>query len=354
MTRIAMGFALLAGATAGAEDAVVTTTAEKEPSRVSVMGFLDGYNSFRAVEAPHASSELRVFDASNGGPALAYAELALAVTPKPVGLRVDVGFGQIADVGYLELSQSAPAAVNAIARHIQQAFVTAEVGGVTIDAGKFVGTVGAEVIESRDDWNYSRSLLFNFAQPLTHTGLRATVHPTDAFTVQAALTNGWDSVIGSNAMRTAALTLGYTFKSGMGATVTALTGPEGEKADRRTLIDAVITQTLNDKAQLSLNADFGRERQATWFGASLSGRYSPREWLNLSARAELFSDPDGARLAVLDGTQVVEGTVTVGVPVMNHAELRAEVRHDIATRAVFDGGKSPTQTTAELAALAYF
>ncbi len=44
-----------------------------------------------------------------------------------------------------------------------------------IDAGKFVTPIGAEVIESQDNWNYTRSTLFGYAIPFYHTGLRATV-----------------------------------------------------------------------------------------------------------------------------------------------------------------------------------
>ena len=50
------------------------------------------------------------------------------------------------------------------------ASVLAPVGkGLEIDAGKFVTPMGAEVIESDANWNYSRSLLFNYAIPFSTT-----------------------------------------------------------------------------------------------------------------------------------------------------------------------------------------
>ena len=39
-----------------------------------------------------------------------------------------------------------------------------------MDFGKFVTSAGAEVIESKDNWNYSRSLLFAYAIPYWHFG----------------------------------------------------------------------------------------------------------------------------------------------------------------------------------------
>ena len=57
----------------------------------------------------------------------------------------------------------------------QQAYVSylAPVGsGLQIDAGKFVTPAGAETIETRDNWNYSRSFLFALAIPYYHMGVR--------------------------------------------------------------------------------------------------------------------------------------------------------------------------------------
>jgi hypothetical protein len=51
-----------------------------------------------------------------------------------------------------------------------QAYVSVKLpADVVLDAGKFVTNAGAEVIEAKDNWLYSRSLLFGFAVPFTHT-----------------------------------------------------------------------------------------------------------------------------------------------------------------------------------------
>ena len=57
---------------------------------------------------------------------------------------------------------------------MQQAYVSLLTGKLQLDAGKFVTPLGAEVIESQDDWNYSRSILFGYAIPFYHAGMRAT------------------------------------------------------------------------------------------------------------------------------------------------------------------------------------
>jgi len=55
---------------------------------------------------------------------------------------------------------------------VQQAFATVKATKwLTVDAGRFVTTASAEVIESNKNWLYSRSMLF-YGVPLLHTGLR--------------------------------------------------------------------------------------------------------------------------------------------------------------------------------------
>src|SRR5206468_2324174 len=53
--------------------------------------------------------------------------------------------------------------------------------GLQFDAGKFVTPAGAEVIETKDNWNYSRSLLFALAIPYYHMGVRATYNVNDDY-----------------------------------------------------------------------------------------------------------------------------------------------------------------------------
>ena len=45
--------------------------------------------------------------------------------------------------------------------------------GLQINVGKFVTPAGAEVIETKDNWNYSRGLLFALAIPYFHFGTSA-------------------------------------------------------------------------------------------------------------------------------------------------------------------------------------
>ena len=81
--------------------------------------------------------------------------------------------------------------------HFEQAFVTRGGAGrratLAVEVGKFNTPVGLEDNESPANWNYSRSLIFTFAEPTLHTGVRLTVVPTPTLGVSLYWINGWNS-----------------------------------------------------------------------------------------------------------------------------------------------------------------
>ena len=89
-------------------------------------------------------------------------------------------------------------------KNIEEAFGSylAPVGkGLQIDVGKFVTNAGAEVIEAKDDFNYSRSLLFQLAIPLYHSGVRLTYSPSDKVTLTDETMRALDDLVRSGKVR---------------------------------------------------------------------------------------------------------------------------------------------------------
>ena len=66
--------------------------------------------------------------------------------------------------------------------------------GLQIDFGKFVTPAGVEVIESNQNWNYTRGLLFYDAIPYYHFGARVKYTFNDKWSVTGFATNGWNNV----------------------------------------------------------------------------------------------------------------------------------------------------------------
>ncbi len=159
--------AVLLAATVHAQTPAPAPTPEPEPPKVDVTGFVDVYYGYNFNKTNPA---FRTFDVQHNTFSLSLAEVAFAkgVTPESrVGFRADLDFGKTADlVGAYEPEDNG----QEIYKHIQQAYVSLLTGKVTWDVGKFVTPIGAEVIESQDNWNYTRSILFGYAIPFYHTG----------------------------------------------------------------------------------------------------------------------------------------------------------------------------------------
>jgi hypothetical protein len=236
-------------------------------------------------------------------------------------------------------------------------------GGVplTIDVGKFVTPAGAEVIESHANWNYSRSFLFGYAIPFTHTGIRLTAPVTSLLTLQVMLVNGWDLAIDNNAGKTLGVSATFAAPTGTTVILNILAGPEpqGMTNPWRLLVDLVASQTVGRFA-LSFNLDYGHQDVFNWFGVAAYARTAISDKLNLSLRGELFSDRQGFRLGVMGGKVTVgEVTATAGIPMASNAEIRLEARGDVAGRPIFafePGGMDlkKFQFTLTAAALVWF
>ena len=77
--------------------------------------------------------------------------------------------------------------------------------GLQFTFGKFATPMGAEVIEAIDNFNYSRSFLFNYAIPFTHTGLKTYYAFSDMFNAAFYVVNGWDNTSDNNTGKTVGL-----------------------------------------------------------------------------------------------------------------------------------------------------
>jgi hypothetical protein len=323
-----------------------------------VEGLIDVYYAYQVGGAGVQSLEPHVFDDVGNSFVPAFAKVGFGVKPEPVGLRVDIGFGHVADVTASDLGQPDAAGI----RPVQQAYLTFAVPTrvpFTIDVGKFVSSAGAEVIEANRNWNYSRSYMFGYATPYTLTGLRATVSVTPRLTLQALVVNGWDVVFDNNGAKTYGLSASYAAATGTTVTFNGLAGIEtvGNAPPWRLLADVVVAQKLG-RADFMLNADFAREGSARWYGVAAYARLAVATHLNLALRGELFADPQGVRLlgGANQNTRIEAVTLTAGIPIGRNAELRAEAHVDFSNQPLFPVDTEMTKRQLELlaAALAWF
>lgn len=336
--------------TVSAEATPADTGEEKPTPEIELNGSFDAYSAMNFSRPDSNINKLRAFDTQHGGMALNYAELVLARNKGPLGFRVDAGFGAASDAMYAvdNASVSMDSGTKETARalsHIEQAYVTGKLGSVTLDLGKFVTQHGYEVIETKDNWNYSRSVLFTWAIPFVHTGLRATYPVNDKLSVMGCWINGWNTNIeDGNKMTSVGLQAIYKPVAPLSLVVNYMGGREHavgvEDLTMRHLVDVSATYAINDKVSVAANGDYGRDAAnsgVSWAGVAGYGRYQLLPWMAAAARLEYFSDPDGFMTTVQQ--KLVEGTATAEVSgkIGPTSVLgRLEYRHDHSDAPFFD------------------
>ncbi len=312
--------------------------AQSQPE-VVISGFVDAYYSYNFAQPESRMNTLRNFDIQENQFTLSLAELVIqkaVSTASPVGARIDLDYGTTNDIVQ-------PANTSSLAL-VQQAYVTAllPVGnGLTVDVGKFVTHMGYEVIESKDNWNYSRSLLFAWAIPYYHTGMRLMYPVLGNLTAFLHVVNGWNSGTDNNSSKSFGATLNYAATPTTGIILNGMWGHENLTAiedGARNVYDLIFTQSVTDNFAVGLNADYGEAGTsaglATWRGAAVYGRYAIDTLSAVAVRAEYFDDPIG--YATGSSNTYSEFTLTFEHKLFNRMLVRAEFRDDMAKNALFD------------------
>jgi hypothetical protein len=313
-------------------------------------GYVDTTFNYNFNDPQSRTNRLRVFDEKANTFRFNSAELNVG---KPSTVESPWGFGLTFNLGTdAEKIHSTGLGLNSTDNpfDIEQAFVTYKWNtgnGLDFKAGKFVTLLGQEVIESPNNFNISRSFLFGFAIPFTHTGLMAS-YPIvpDLLSATLGVVNGWDNVDDNNDGKsglwqltlTPLKTLSVTYTGVYGAEQTNMTGP------KRTVNDLIVTYKPIDPLTIAVNGDVGYEQKvpltgvtkdAYWYGVATYGSYDVTDRLNLSLRGEYFVDEDGARTGTInqvtglsDRLNVWEITTTLKYKIVEHLYGRLEYRHD--------------------------
>ena len=133
--------------------------------------------------------------------------------------------------------------------------------GLKLRFGKFVTYHSAEVIEAKDNFNYSRSFLFNFAVPFTHTGFMAGYKFSEAFTANLYLVNGWDVTDDNNKGKTFGAGFVVTPIDPLQLTFNFMYGPEqpNNSSNNRFLFDWIGAFKATKNLTFMANVDYAHE-----------------------------------------------------------------------------------------------
>lgn len=358
-----------------ADDAASKVSISSLLGPVTISGFGDVYYGYDYNHPEDNQSGLRNFEAPTNGFAFNMAELILdkpadaSSAESRLGYHVSAAYGQAARV----VNESDSNFTDDSNFYVKEAYADylAPIGkGLTITVGKFVTPIGAEVIESNANWNYSRSLLFYYAIPYFHFGASAKYAFNPKIALTGYLVNGWNNTVinhyseelGNSSGLTYGVSLAYTPNAKWSATENYFAGPVVDAynfvhaaypvTDWKQLSDTVIGYTPNSKWAFQINGDYGFgprfytypgengipvEGPATkWWGGAGYAKYTWTPKTNFAIRYEYYDDTNGYT-GLLDGTpgfaQEVTGTYSYNLT--SALLVRAEYRYDFASDPIF-------------------
>ena len=321
--------------------------------KIEFSGFADTYYGYNFNRPPSRKNPLRNFDLNHNQFSLNLIELAMERKADPLGFRLDLNFGDTA-----KFVHAAEPGGSDVYQYLQQAYVTykAPLGkGLSVDVGKFVTHMGAEVIETPSNHNYSRSLLFSWAIPYYHFGARVSYPLSDKLTVAGLLVNGWNNVVDNNGGKSVGLSVNFTPFRKLNLIQNYIVGAEqlDNSDDGRHVLDTILTVNASDRFSLMFNYDYGMDRlqgeRVRWQGVAGYFRFAFTPWFAIAPRVEWYDDPQGFTTGLAQTLK--EATFTMEFKARGALLMRAEYRGDWSDRPFFEkrsGVLSRSQTTATL------
>jgi len=338
--------------------------ADKLFNSTNISGSVDGYYGLDFEHPAGRQAGLRVFDNYQNQFSLNLAELVINRAPDkdtPLGYNLTFGYGNAINI----VNGLEPGGIG-FDRNVEQAYVSylAPIGkGLQIDFGKFVTPAGAELIESAPDWNYSRGVLFGYAIPFYHFGLRAAYTFNPKVTLTGFLVNGWNDIVAVNTGKTYGFSLALTPNSKVSITQNYLGGPQtpDTNAHWRNLSDTVVQFNVTKKLALLENFDYGSGdmipgvNSVNWKGIATYARYAFNDQYSFGVRYEYYDDPNGFTTGTPQ--HINEYTLTLQRTFAHDLVSRLEFRRDMSNVAFFPRGVADltkNQNTLELGLMYVF
>lgn len=312
-------------------------------------GLVDAYYDYYSTK-PSGNAQYRNFDSKHNQFAFSMAQVWLAkpaTADSRAGFKVKFNFGPAST-----LINAFEPGENDFIQNVEEGYLTylAPLGkGLQVDVGKFVTPNGAEVIEAKDNWNYSRSLLFSLAIPYYHSGVRLTYPLNDKVSVMGTIVNGWNNVVENNSGKTFGAQVAVKPVAELSIVQNYMAGPEQESNnhDWRQLSDTIATWTVTPAFSVMANYDYGKDTAAGlpvhWQGIAGYAKLQALKWLAVSPRFEWYDDPSGFTTGAAQTLKEVTGTFELKPT--DALIWRVEYRHEFSDSPVFETGSGAFKKT---------
>ena len=314
----------------------------------TLSGFVDTYYGYNSNQPANRINQYHNFEINSGQFGLNMIELVADKAPDAaasrLGYHIALGFGQA--MNQVNATEIGPGGTELnFDQYLKEGYLEylAPVGkGLQINFGKFVTPAGAEVIESKDNWNYSRGLLFAWAIPYFHFGMSAKYAFNDKYALTAYLVNGWNNSVDNNSGKTTGFSFAWTPNKKVSLIENYLVGPEASNFNGtfRHLSDTVLTYSPTAKLSLMANYDYGQDHfvdasvvppitgpMAHWSGIAGYIKYAFNDKWTFATRGEYFDDHDGFETGATQ--HLSEFTATLQRTIAKSIISRLEYRRDM-------------------------
>jgi hypothetical protein len=325
---------------------VSTSNPIKHSSAWEASGYIDGsYNYLLRTNEFTSGVFNRVYDLNPDGTTLHQASVTLAYQPKEgFGGLINPILGHDAFI-FVPYGWNPFIGIQQAGFGMPQGYLQVAQGSFTTIGGEFNTLAGVEYLDPTKDTNFSRSILWGYAEPTTHLGVRSTYIVNKQISLIAGINNGWDSIRDTSRRKTLELSLAYTPNSIFSLGLVGYSGGQRaiDKTDfgpvsTRHLLDLIVTINPSEKLTFIASYDYGVQPiavladgilgKAIWQGFAAYINYKFNDKWRTSFRGEFFDDCNGSRTGVAQKWKEV--TATIGYELMKNFELRAEARHDFS------------------------
>jgi hypothetical protein len=341
---------------------------------VKIHGLVDagwGYNMNKPVAVPGTGgpqagtagsnqNQLRVFDLSSGFN-LTQGNLHIE-KDGTVGFVADLNVGQVANAVSAATRYSNGFPVGSQYFDPTQFYLTytAPIGsGLNIQAGRFVTLLGAETINTYNNLNFneSKSFIFGFGIPFTHTGIRGNYTFNDYIAFTGGMNNGWDDIAANNYDPSFEGELDlHTKEKDVQLLLNGIWGAQqvNQSSSKLGAIDPVFIYKPGFLKGVTLESEYLFASQnsplsvfpfvssngnsligtstlihkASWQGFAQYVVWDMNDAIEFALRGEVFRDANGARTGIRQTVWEVTPTVNYKVPGVTGLLARGEYRHD--------------------------
>jgi len=233
----------------------------------------------------------------------------------------------------------------------QEAYVGTKLNDKTwIDAGIFLGNIGAESWISKDNWTYTRALNLDYV-PYYSSGIRLDHQLDQKQTIQLQLINGWQNMSENNQGKAIGMQYKNFLSESLSFTYNNFLGDEevvGQGPRFRAYHNFILRWLASDKWQYLYAFDFGHQAQQKnsgvdpWYATTLTTRRVLNPTQSFAIRGEYYNDRHQTNIltSTVNGFHVAGASVNFDQVLEENALWRNELRGFYSVDKIYPTGSN--------------